>query len=404
MSSRCSFVNVNIGIPACGVVRATNSAALVIPEAAARSDKSRRLRVRGSILFSHGRVTWRASLLSQREPLFRVANRLGANVAGRNRKREKRREAESKSQHEQPPPIAPRSACDCKLAAAASRLSPHDVRSGGPAFPQRSCIASRAKKPVGSPTSSWARRVLEKSAVNSHPRNLPLPDTRGPRQAARKPGAIPNVFERSKDSANRVLSMIKALLNHAVRDPANGLSDDSAWRLVRPFRGASKPRDIRYTDEEARKLVERATDEAVARMITGIFLTGTRYGELAGARIAQFDARAKTKAGVRLSARHQKHFFRSRPPKGGTKFLRVRASGPPCPIVRRLELTDLRERFVNELAKGRAFGDHPLTGPSVSRGRWPLLLLHSLAPDRLGAAKWLWCKCSEIGARKRSGA
>ena len=37
MSSRCSFVNVNIGIPACGVVRATDSAALVIPEAAARS-------------------------------------------------------------------------------------------------------------------------------------------------------------------------------------------------------------------------------------------------------------------------------------------------------------------------------------------------------------------------------
>ena len=33
---------------------------------------------------------------------------------------------------------------------------------------------------------------------------------------------------RSKDSANRVLSMVKALLNHAVRDPANGLTDDSA--------------------------------------------------------------------------------------------------------------------------------------------------------------------------------
>ena len=56
-------------------------------------DESRRLRVRGAILFSRGRVTWRASLLSQREPLFRVANRLGANAAGCNRKREKGREA-----------------------------------------------------------------------------------------------------------------------------------------------------------------------------------------------------------------------------------------------------------------------------------------------------------------------
>ena len=170
MSSRCSFVNVNIGIPACGVVRATNSAALVIPEAAARSHESGRLRARGAILFSHGRVTWRASLLSQREPLFRVANRLGANVAGRNRKCEKRREAEDESQHEQPPPIAPRSACDCKLAAAASRLSPHDVRSGGPAFPQRSCIASRAKKPVSSPT-----QFVGEAGIGKEHRELPSP-------------------------------------------------------------------------------------------------------------------------------------------------------------------------------------------------------------------------------------
>jgi integrase len=104
----------------------------------------------------------------------------------------------------------------------------------------------------------------------------------------------PERVRRSKDSANRVLSMIKALLNHAVCDPANGLSDDRAWRLVRPFRGASKPRDVRYTDDEVRRLVERTTDESVARLIAGVFLTGTRYGELTGARIAQFDARAKT--------------------------------------------------------------------------------------------------------------
>lgn len=99
---------------------------------------------------------------------------------------------------------------------------------------------------------------------------------------------------RSKDSANQVLSMVKALLNHAVRDPANGLTDDSAWRLVRPFHGTSKPRDIRYTDEEVRRLVDMATDQAVARLLTGAFLTGARYGELAEARIAQFDARTKT--------------------------------------------------------------------------------------------------------------
>ena len=35
-----------------------------------------------------------------------------------------------------------------------------------------------------------------------------------------------------KDSPNRVLSMVKALLNHAMHDPSNGLTDDHAWRLV----------------------------------------------------------------------------------------------------------------------------------------------------------------------------
>jgi hypothetical protein len=41
--------------------------------------------------------------------------------------------------------------------------------------------------------------------------------------------------------------------------------------LARPFRGASKPRDICHTDEEVRKLAESATDDAVARLITGAF-------------------------------------------------------------------------------------------------------------------------------------
>jgi hypothetical protein len=95
-----------------------------------------------------------------------------------------------------------------------------------------------------------------------------------------RPADDPECVRRSKDSANRVLSMVKALLNHAIRDHANGLTDDSAWRLVRPFRGASKPRDIRYTDEEVKKLVEKASDEGIARLVAGAFLTGARYGEL----------------------------------------------------------------------------------------------------------------------------
>jgi integrase len=108
------------------------------------------------------------------------------------------------------------------------------------------------------------------------------------------PADDPERVRRSKDSANRVLSMVKALLNHAVRDRANGLTDDSAWRLVRPFHGTSKPRDIRYTDEQVQRLVEKTSDEGVSRLVAAAFLTGARYGELAEVRVEQFDVHTRT--------------------------------------------------------------------------------------------------------------
>jgi integrase len=98
----------------------------------------------------------------------------------------------------------------------------------------------------------------------------------------------------SKDSANRVLTMVKALLNHAVKDPVNGLTDDSAWRLVRPFQGVSKPRDTRYTDTEVKRLISSAPDTCTSDLIKGAFLTGARYGELVEAKVSYFDPRTQT--------------------------------------------------------------------------------------------------------------
>jgi integrase len=104
----------------------------------------------------------------------------------------------------------------------------------------------------------------------------------------------PEKVRRSKDSANRVLTMVKALLNHAIRDAANGIGDDSAWRHVRPFQGVSKPRDIRFTDDEVRRLVASTPDQSTANLLTGAFLTGARYGELIEARVGHFDKRSHT--------------------------------------------------------------------------------------------------------------
>jgi site-specific recombinase XerD len=98
----------------------------------------------------------------------------------------------------------------------------------------------------------------------------------------------------SKDTANRVLTMVKALLNHAKHDNANGLKDDSAWRFLKPFKNVGKPRAIRYTNEEIMKLIDSAPDHATGNLIEAAFLTGSRYGEIVTAKVSDVDFAAKT--------------------------------------------------------------------------------------------------------------
>jgi integrase len=106
-------------------------------------------------------------------------------------------------------------------------------------------------------------------------------------------GSDREAVRRSKDTANRVLSMVKALLNHALRDPSNGISDDHAWRLVRPFHGVAVPRVVHFSVEEARTLIETAPDKDFAELLTAGFLTGARYGELIACSVRDFDPIAK---------------------------------------------------------------------------------------------------------------
>jgi integrase len=98
----------------------------------------------------------------------------------------------------------------------------------------------------------------------------------------------PETVRRSKDSANRVLTMVKALLNHAVREPKNGITDDTAWRLVKPFQKVSRARNIRYVVEDVRKMVDAAEND-LADLLKGAYRTGARYGELADALVKHFD-------------------------------------------------------------------------------------------------------------------
>jgi integrase len=97
-----------------------------------------------------------------------------------------------------------------------------------------------------------------------------------------------------RDSANRVLSMIKAAFNHAMQDPENGITDDRAWRLVKAFRDVGKAREVHFSVEEARRLIHATTDPYFADLLRAGFLSGARYGELAVCSVRDFDRSTMT--------------------------------------------------------------------------------------------------------------
>ena len=99
---------------------------------------------------------------------------------------------------------------------------------------------------------------------------------------------------KSKDTANRVLSMVKALLNHALRDPAHRIFDDHAWRLVKPHRGVAVPRAAHFSAEQARALIAATPEKDFADLLTAGYLTGARYGELITCSVRDFDPVSKT--------------------------------------------------------------------------------------------------------------
>ncbi len=101
----------------------------------------------------------------------------------------------------------------------------------------------------------------------------------------------PEAARRRRATANRVLTVLKAALNHAFHE--GKARSDEAWRRVKPFREADAAK-VRYLDPpEAQRLVS-ATDPAFRPLVQAALLTGCRYGEIAAFRVADFDRAAGT--------------------------------------------------------------------------------------------------------------
>jgi integrase len=96
---------------------------------------------------------------------------------------------------------------------------------------------------------------------------------------------------RSRDTANRLMSFVKAAFNLARN--TGRITDDSAWRNVKSFAGVGAARKIILTDAELQKLVDACEPGLRELVLLGAW-TGARAGELTSARVRDFDRAAGT--------------------------------------------------------------------------------------------------------------
>ncbi len=95
-----------------------------------------------------------------------------------------------------------------------------------------------------------------------------------------------------KASANRILTTLKAALNHAFDEEE--VSSNKAWgRRVKPFEDVDAAR-VRYLQiDEAKRLIN-GCDAQFRPMVEGALQTGARYSELTRLKVADFDRDAGT--------------------------------------------------------------------------------------------------------------
>jgi integrase len=130
---------------------------------------------------------------------------------------------------------------------------------------------------------------------------------------------------RRQATANRVLTILKAVLNHAKRDKK--APSDDAWRDVKPYHDVDAP-VVRYLSEAECTRLVNATVVDFRPMVRAALLTGCRYGELVAVRVSAFN------------------------PDAGTLAIRASKSGKPRHVV----LTDEGRRFFEAATIGRSSG------------------------------------------------
>lgn len=142
-------------------------------------------------------------------------------------------------------------------------------------------------------------------------------------------------LRRAKDSANRNLTTLKALLNHAWR--TNKVGSNAAWSKVKAFEKVGASRKVFLSAEQRKRLLDNCGG-AFRDLVEAGLLTGARYGELRELLVSDFDKarrvlcirKGKTgKRDVSLSDAAAKLFDRLRKGKLPGGYLLTRDDGLP---------------------------------------------------------------------------
>lgn len=98
--------------------------------------------------------------------------------------------------------------------------------------------------------------------------------------------ADPEAVRRRRDTANRTLTILKAALNWAYNNRI--VSDDTAWRLVKPFRSTTSSR-VRFLAEPEQTKLLASSNGAIRDLISAALVTGARFGELSRLKVSDYD-------------------------------------------------------------------------------------------------------------------
>jgi integrase len=111
-------------------------------------------------------------------------------------------------------------------------------------------------------------------------------------------------IRRRRSTANRLLTILKAALNHAFHE--GHAASDNAWRKVKPFREVDVPVVRFLSVPECIRLVN-ACETDFRQLVRGALVTGCRYAELTKMRVADFNADVGTITVRQLKAGKPRH-------------------------------------------------------------------------------------------------